>query len=1084
MRAWRMAPALGIALILAPKPAPAQLAPGDVLVTSLATGQIYRLRPSEPAPMAPVLVPTGGAITQPRGLGVGRDGLLLVAESGFLSAPKLLFRVDPASDRRALVAQFSSITSTLRGVAPAKDGRVFVADPGAVPITEPPLTPIRGITFFPVIAEVGLRNGVPAGGVVAGCSAAIPGVIDCGHLFFPSAVAIASDSPQELILLVADAGRPDPSAPGRIDQAVVRVFPDRPLDPGINDEIFCDSNLFATPRALAIDRSPGHEGSVLVTDSGDATLTPPREARIFRVPAAGCEPDGSIETVASGSGLLRPVGIAVADDGTLYVADNLADTVFRIDPGSGIPTALSTPGSVDGAWDLQIYAPDPSELFVADAATDEVLGIVPGATAPCLLASGGSLLQPAGLSVLDATLRKVVVADTGSAAVIAADAGPHSCAPPGAQTIVSQDRRLKAPTSASPERGGTSYLVTDRGDALADPAVIRVDPSSSSPDNQSLVAWGNLLVEPVAGAVASDGRLIVLDAGSDDVPARLLAIDPDPEPGVDPQSVLYSGLPLRKPVAIALDPPDGTLVVADAGNPSADPAVPPAVFRFVSTPTGLVPLTVTADGDLDSPAGVAVDIDRSILVSSGPSGLGPIVRVDALTGLQTGVPDAGAGLQEPTGIGITSDLDFDGVADTRDNCLGVINADQENLDGDPYGNACDPDDDGDGSPDPADGVLAPDKCPKIADDQGDGDADGLGDACDNCPEDANPDQANSDTDTLGDACDDDGDLDDDGILDGADNCPVNANAHQDDADMDGVGDACDDQDGDAILDLVDNCAGVFNPDQTDTNADAVGDFCDDDDDEDTILDAADNCSVAANANQTDSDGDGFGDACDTNDDRDGDMILDAVDNCVVAANTNQSDPDGDGRGDACDNCPTADNPDQANSDTDALGNACDDNDDGDTILDASDNCPVTANESQGDLDDGDGIGSACDKCRTLSNADQLDADGDGFGDACDNCSALANDQRDTNGDGIGNACDADYDDDGVIGGTDLRALGRAFGAVRGGAGPAYDEDVDGNGDGAIGGPELLLLFSSFGDPPGPSGRCPSDGSSAGCPPAP
>jgi hypothetical protein len=71
----------------------------------------------------------------------------------------------------------------------------------------------------------------------------------------------------------------------------------------------------------------------------------------------------------------------------------------------------------------------------------------------------------------------------------------------------------------------------------------------------------------------------------------------------------------------------------------------------------------------------------------------------------------------------------------------------------------------------------------------DGDGDGVIDACDNCPLDANADQANNDGDNWGDVCDDDDD--NDTILDVGDNCPLDANPGQDDADGDGVGDACD-----------------------------------------------------------------------------------------------------------------------------------------------------------------------------------------------------------------------------------------------------------------------------------------------------
>ncbi|MBW1687324.1 MAG: thrombospondin type 3 repeat-containing protein [Deltaproteobacteria bacterium] len=53
--------------------------------------------------------------------------------------------------------------------------------------------------------------------------------------------------------------------------------------------------------------------------------------------------------------------------------------------------------------------------------------------------------------------------------------------------------------------------------------------------------------------------------------------------------------------------------------------------------------------------------------------------------------------------------------------------------------------------------------------------DGVGDTCDNCPDDVNSDQADFDADGLGDVCDD---SDADGFVDAADNCPTVVNPDQ------------------------------------------------------------------------------------------------------------------------------------------------------------------------------------------------------------------------------------------------------------------------------------------------------------------
>lgn len=88
-----------------------------------------------------------------------------------------------------------------------------------------------------------------------------------------------------------------------------------------------------------------------------------------------------------------------------------------------------------------------------------------------------------------------------------------------------------------------------------------------------------------------------------------------------------------------------------------------------------------------------------------------------------------------------------------------------------------------------------------------------------------------------------GDQDQDGIINALDNCPLQANVEQTDTDGDGFGDACTggsgnaglppisenacaaDRDGDEVCDDQDNCPTVSNPDQSDINGDGVGDAC-------------------------------------------------------------------------------------------------------------------------------------------------------------------------------------------------------------------------------------------------------------------
>ena len=193
----------------------------------------------------------------------------------------------------------------------------------------------------------------------------------------------------------------------------------------------------------------------------------------------------------------------------------------------------------------------------------------------------------------------------------------------------------------------------------------------------------------------------------------------------------------------------------------------------------------------------------------------------------------------------------------------------------------------------------------------------------------------------------DGDMD--GIYDDDDNCPEVANPGQADGDMDQRGDACDDDDMDGVLDYVtddegasiqaDNCLDLSNPDQSDLDWDGVGDACDEDPDGDDLTDAEE-MALGTDRLLADSDLDGY---------------RDSIDLCPTQQSRDNLDHDNDGKGDECDsdddgdqildwidNCPWHNNPDQAIAPSPELlprGAACTDDFDADGQTDDQDPCP-------------------------------------------------------------------------------------------------------------------------------------------------
>ena len=193
------------------------------------------------------------------------------------------------------------------------------------------------------------------------------------------------------------------------------------------------------------------------------------------------------------------------------------------------------------------------------------------------------------------------------------------------------------------------------------------------------------------------------------------------------------------------------------------------------------------------------------------------------------------------------------------------------------------------------------------------DEDTYADICDNCPADANQNQADADNDTVGDVCDicpghdDLADGDGDAAPDGCDNCPTVSNSGQEDGDADGFGDACD------------NCLFAANGPEASTCLAGQVTPCSVHEDCDTFAGAQDGyCSATFGVCIA-----GLVTTC-LNDAECDDVGSDGT--CGPSQTLNDplaGDGDGDGTGDVCDNCPADGNPNQADFNGNGLGDVCD-----------------------------------------------------------------------------------------------------------------------------------------------------------------
>ncbi|MBT8116097.1 MAG: thrombospondin type 3 repeat-containing protein, partial [Arenicella sp.] len=280
----------------------------------------------------------------------------------------------------------------------------------------------------------------------------------------------------------------------------------------------------------------------------------------------------------------------------------------------------------------------------------------------------------------------------------------------------------------------------------------------------------SLPANPVCGGMLSGSSLITL-TGASLAPATVCEFDVTVEvPATASEGqFINTTSELRQDSAPVANPAVALLTI-----------VPPPTFSKVFTPDSIVTIgeISTLVFTIDNTANTveASDLDFSDILTAGTFVASPANAMTTCTGgtLTAAVGSAVisySGGSVAAGASCTVEVDIDAdTAGMLDNTSGELTSSLGNS-----GTASD----------------------TLTVTSNDADSDTIADAVDNCPDDANTDQADQDGDMIGDVCDPD--IDGDMIDNGVDNCPVDANADQADLDMDGTGDVCDDDaDGDGM----------------------------------------------------------------------------------------------------------------------------------------------------------------------------------------------------------------------------------------------------------------------------------------------
>ncbi len=290
------------------------------------------------------------------------------------------------------------------------------------------------------------------------------------------------------------------------------------------------------------------DGAILLADEGAES--------IFRI-----TPAGAVTTVASGRELDDPVGIALAPGGLAYLSDRNRDAVLRVNLADGRITKVADVRDAAGlAFDRA------GKLLVTDERA--VRRVDPGTGAVTTAAEGAPLDRPLDVAVaLDGT---TFVVDGARVLRIT---------PAGAKSVLASGAPLDDPNAIDIEPDG-DLVVADRGGA-----VIHVDRDTGA---KSLVMGSSVLRRPTG--IASVGGAGVDASGGGNGDPKGPAAPPPPPPPVDPGG--GGGTPGGGGTGTGggtpVPGPGGTTVVR---NPDGTFTVTKADGSIVKLPPGVTPAT-------------------------------------------------------------------------------------------------------------------------------------------------------------------------------------------------------------------------------------------------------------------------------------------------------------------------------------------------------------------------------------------------------------------------------------------------------------------------------------------------------------
>ena len=265
----------------------------------------------------------------PAGLAIAADGTVFVADNqnhalrrigtnGVVTTLAGLPGTPGAADGSGPAARFDSPT----GLALGPDGALYVSDTGN--------HTIRRVTLAGIVTT--LAGSAASADFADGPATAARFNQPLGLAIAPDGTVFVADSGNHLLRIIATNG-------------IVSVLAGNPETFGSADGTGTNA-FFNNPVGLAL----APDGSLFVSDANNFTLRRVTTAGIVTTLAGAAGQDGSTDGPAASARFGKPAELALAPNGTLYIADAAHHTIRRLTPDGRVSTIAGLVGA-DGAAD-------------------------------------------------------------------------------------------------------------------------------------------------------------------------------------------------------------------------------------------------------------------------------------------------------------------------------------------------------------------------------------------------------------------------------------------------------------------------------------------------------------------------------------------------------------------------------------------------------------------------------------------------------------------------------------------------------------------------------------------------------------